>query len=346
MDELKANKPTGLFPAFLWPKEDELFSSWVVRLAHAHYMKVHTFSNVYFPEQQFWNRDIDRSVSENVISLIAKGCNYSFKMALNTTLKKSEILLTGNISTNTSSKWISPLGVYHRRWRKNGISYCPNCLKLDDKEPYFRKKWRFALSVVCDKCGIMLYDKCPQCEYPIIFFRADLGQKSEVTGNDLNKCFNCGYSLESSLIINAPSELLSMQIELYRIMNEGKNKEVFYSFAYFEVLHGIIKIIAASNLKSVFIRKKLFAQLHIEDEFFEGGFKYRFEALSISTRAKLLIAAFWLLDDWPFRFIDFFKNEGIYSSTLLIEDINWPFWYWSVVFTNFHKSNTNRLFYY
>jgi hypothetical protein len=337
---------SGFFPAFFKPKKEELFSSWVVRLAHAHYMKVHTFVNVYFPDQQFWNRDIDRSVSDEVISIIARKSNCSLEMVLDTTLKGNELLLTHNNNINTSSKWISPLGIYHRTWKRNGVSYCPLCLQADGKEPYFRKKWRLAFSVVCDHCGIMLHDKCPQCEYPVTFFRADLGRKSAITGNAINHCFNCSYLLSDSATVDASMALLAMQSELYRIMNEGKNKEIFYPFAYFEVLHGIIKILAASNSKSVFIREKLFKKIYIEDESFIGGFKHRFETLPIITRTKLLYAAFWLLEDWPFRFIDFFKNKEIYSSTLLIDDIDWPFWYWNVVFGNFYKSNANRSFYY
>ena len=50
-----------LWPIHYKPLPDELLSSWLVRLAHGHGLKVQTFCNLIFGNsQQVWNRDIDR----------------------------------------------------------------------------------------------------------------------------------------------------------------------------------------------------------------------------------------------------------------------------------------------
>ena len=332
-----------LFPAFFRPKEDELFSSWIVRLAHAHYLKAHTFVNIYFPDYQFWNRDIDRNASPELIKKVAKKANCTFEKINNSTLKHYEFQLTFTNNPKRGSKWMLPLGIYHRTWKRNGIAYCPSCLKNDGDNPYYRKKWRLAFSVVCDKCKISLHNKCPKCSNPITFFRAELGRKN-IISNSLNRCSHCNYSLSNSQRKKISPALLEMQSELYRIMDEGWNKDVFYPFSYFEVLHSIIKILCGNNKVDRAIRKKLFMILNIRNEKFAGGYKNRFETLSIKKRTKILQAATWLLNEWPFRFVDFFKNMQIYSSTFSKDYPDLPFWFWELVYSNFYKTNINRRF--
>lgn len=40
--------------------------------------------------------------------------------------------------------------------------YCPRCL-AEDAQPYIRRSWRLAYSVVCRKHHIVLHDRCPHC---------------------------------------------------------------------------------------------------------------------------------------------------------------------------------------
>ncbi len=55
----------SLLPVHLKPLPDELLSSWLVRIAHGHGMKLQTFCAVIFGrEKSIWNRDIDKLAPE------------------------------------------------------------------------------------------------------------------------------------------------------------------------------------------------------------------------------------------------------------------------------------------
>jgi hypothetical protein len=47
-----------LLPVHFKPKDDELLSSWVVRLAFAHGRKPYSFSSILWPGRNFWEADI------------------------------------------------------------------------------------------------------------------------------------------------------------------------------------------------------------------------------------------------------------------------------------------------
>jgi hypothetical protein len=56
-----------------------------------------------------------------------------------------------------------------------------------------------------------------------------------------------------------------------------------------------------------------------------------FERLAIGERARLLEMVNWLLREWPHRFVTVCRNKRIYSSVLLRDFRNPPYWYWNVV---------------
>jgi hypothetical protein len=67
---------------------------------------------------------------------------------------------------------------------------------------------------------------------------------------------------------------------------------------------------------------------------FDNGIKDAardFERESIRQRALLLQTAAWLLEEWPHRFVSVCREARIYSSVLLRDMADPPFWYWSVV---------------
>lgn len=333
-----------LFPAFIRPKPDELFSSWLVRLSHAHYMKVHSFTRFNFPGYHFWNRDIDRSVTDDLIEKLTIKTNTSFKELFNTTLKCYDGTLLPSHNPNGVTKWIMPLGIYHRTWLQFGLVYCPGCLEKDGDTPYFRKHWRLSLACVCEKCGLELVDRCPICSSPISFFRADLGRKSEEVGQSLNRCHSCSKSLIKGAKIKASRKLVVMQQKINTILKDGWNENVIYPFMYFEVLHHLIQLISGHKPHALSIQNFLYKKLHIKICNYSSGFKYRYEVMPMEERMNRLYAASWLLESWPDRFIKTFRKLGFYSFYLLKDFNNPPFWYWDIVMKYFYKNNVNRRF--
>ena len=59
-----------IWPFYLSPKENELFTSWVCRLSNAHGVKPIVFTKIYFDlKGSFWNRDIDILAKKNLIEI-------------------------------------------------------------------------------------------------------------------------------------------------------------------------------------------------------------------------------------------------------------------------------------
>lgn len=320
---------TNKLPCSIKPKEDELFSSWLVRLSYHHFLKSHSFYKILFPKYQIWTRDIDKFAPLELINELSIKTLSTSKEIYNTTLKSYETKLYLKHNAHGNLKWVLPLGIFHRIRRNNGLVYCPKCLK-DDNEPYFRKHWRLSFSVICTKCGINLHEKCPKCKKPIVFFRNDLGNKNKQPPDKISYCYNCGYDLSKSRVVYASHRCIEYQKKLFRILENGLNSSIIYPHLYFDVLHQIIKIII-SNKSKIFDNKITKSNK-------------TFEKLPINTRRIILKQAIWLLEDYPKRFIFFFKKKNIKSTTLLKDFQDSPFWYYMVVYENFYISNINRKF--
>lgn len=72
----------SLWPIRYKPLPDELLSSWLVRLAHGHGLKVQTFCNLIFGNKlQVWNRDIDRLAPEWLIAELSSKTGASYQKA-------------------------------------------------------------------------------------------------------------------------------------------------------------------------------------------------------------------------------------------------------------------------
>src|SRR5947209_10971922 len=168
------NEPDGLWPVHLKPKDDELLSSWLVRLAWAHGVKLHTFCSLAWPGKQIWNRDIDKSADAEMVEVLSTKTGTNIERARATTLAAYENVLYEKHNLFGPTSWIMPVGIYHRRRRQFGLQYCPHCL-AEDKEPYYRRKWRLAFIVTCERHHIVLHDRCPRCEKPINFHRDEMG---------------------------------------------------------------------------------------------------------------------------------------------------------------------------
>jgi len=152
-----------LWPIRYRPLPDELLSSWLVRLAHGHGLKVQTLCNLIFGDQrQVWNRDIDRLAPMWLITELCRQTDTPFDVAWATTLRTYEGWLYPKYRSSGMLHWILMLNMYHRKRQGYGMQFCPHCL-ASDPVPYLRKSWRVAFNTVCAQHGNLLADRCPAC---------------------------------------------------------------------------------------------------------------------------------------------------------------------------------------
>lgn len=246
-----------LWPGFVYPRPDELLSSWLVRLAHAHLLKVHTFCAVTWPGLNIWNRDVDKFAPAALLATLARRTPATPARIWETTLASYEGRLYQHHNAKGNTDWILPLGIYHRTRRRYGLLFCPSCLQRDGPTPYFRKSWRLALSFACTTCGIELQEKCPCCSRPVIFFRQELGHKSAMPSTLLSACFHCGFDLAQAVGVPASAVLLRAQTEWQRVLAEEWRETVFYPHQYFAVLRHVAKALNQPQLISSGLHRTL-----------------------------------------------------------------------------------------
>jgi hypothetical protein len=159
-----------LWPIHLKPYEDELLSSWMVRLARAYGVE----------PVKFWNRVSPDSINvrwpildylppEKLLTVISRATATSPQRVLETTL-----LAVGSV------QFIPRVNALLR--------YCPLCL-AEDAEPYFRRKWRVDAFRICDCHNCLICCECHRCGRPQSLHKISLQAKS------ISCCSECGVDL-------------------------------------------------------------------------------------------------------------------------------------------------------
>lgn len=336
--DLLPSEYKSLIPAFSKPKHDELLSSWVVRLAKDHNLKVHEFCDILFPKMSVWNRDIDRANPKQLINKLSQVTLAKEKEIHECLISSYSDKLFSRLNPNGFSRWVLAQGIYHRQRLKGGLMYCPICLQKDDT-PYFRKKWRISLFTVCTTCGCLLQESCPSCGSPINFFRNYIGRKVTNLEKPLCICHNCGFDLRDSKPLMSTRRFLRMQRFFERMLN-GRYKDPVKSIEYFDVIYQLAKIFKGSNETSLHLRRTMENSHRLKfSQDIQGKL---FELLSVEQRLPLLYTSYLIMNDFPYRFIAFCRENRIWSSTLLKDFKNPPPWFLEQVNNNLFISNVNR----
>lgn len=221
--------------------------------------------------------------------------------------------------------------------------FCTGCLQHDAGTPYYRKRWRLALSFACVDCGCYLHDCCPWCGSPVCFFRNSIGLPNQTTFKNWVTCFQCKRDLRDSEVKPAQRQMIEVQKNLYSILNDGMNSRIFYPIQYFDVLSQIVKMLISYRARLQSLRKDLF-KYHNVPYFIEQCNKPKFEALEYTKRIQVIMIAYWLLNEWPERFLFYFKKHKLTSSDALsgFKDASCgyrdaPFWYESVIIDEIYR---------
>jgi hypothetical protein len=193
-----ADQSKILWPVRFKPLPDELLSSWLIRIAHGHGLKVQTFCNLVFGnKRQVWNRDIDRLAPVWLLEELILRTGTPSKVAYATTLRAYEGWLYRDFRASGVQRWLLTMKMYHRKHAGFGQVFCPHCLKTDIT-PYFRKRWRVAFSLVCPKHRVRMLDRCPRCSSGVEFHRIEQGKPKQYVAEPLSICHACGYDLRNA----------------------------------------------------------------------------------------------------------------------------------------------------
>ena len=305
MIENKPHPEFKIWPIHPQPLEDEVLSSWMIRLAHANGFKAHDFYALYFgKDKQIWNRDIDHLAPDWLINGLSYYTGVSVERIYHMTLRSYEGIVFEKFNEKGISKGLLPLGIYHRLHKAYGQQFCPMCL-LEDKIPYMRKLWRVAYVTSCKKHKIFLHDRCDNCKKPIMSHRIDMKQKNYLLHNiNLRFCGSCIAPISTNILEKPNFYELKLQKQIQHSIKTGfisfSSSEWLYSLIFLDgvraILHGV-------------------ARLERKKEPIQDYLRFELEKSDLCLRKKILKISSQLTLNWPDKFTRYIlNNEQIYSN--------------------------------
>lgn len=182
-----------LWPIHLKPLDDELLSSWMIRLARAYDIKPVWFWRLFWPVDF---REIDVEAPGGLLGLLAAKTATPFARALATTL--------------------TMLAREHRVVRK--VRYCRACL-ADDPEPYFRRRWQLHSFLLCEIHGIPLSSGCPEWQHELM---PELVPPSR---DSMAWCLRCGEDVRAGTqeftSCRPAAQVLDWELRLWKLLDSS-----------------------------------------------------------------------------------------------------------------------------
>lgn len=272
-------------------------------------MKLHTFCHWNWPGKQIWTRDIDKCADLSLLNSIANKTGTALPAAKNTLLSSYQSFVFERLIINGNSKWVRPIGVYHRTRRQFGLRWCPHCLSSDQK-PYFRKKWRMSFASTCPSHGVILKDHCNDCAAPCIPHKSGF----------LN-CHQCGADISKQKTIIADSQVLQADYLLCKLAEDGvydlARTGFSHSILYFDTWYRILSLVAFGTRSQAL--RDLTASIYDGDPSpISEKYKLRsIDALSTIDLHKTSTIATRLMQGFPFRLIGLCAETRNWSTQVL-----------------------------
>ncbi|MFO6421540.1 TniQ family protein [Hylemonella sp. W303a] len=317
---------SSLWPVRYKPYPDELLTSWLVRLAWGHGLKVQTFCNLIFGGQrQVWNRDVDRLGPDWLVNELADRTGTPRQVAHATTLRAYEGVLYPKFRTSGTLLWVQTLMMYHRKREGFGLQFCPVCLAEDDK-PYYRKSWRVSFNTMCIRHQVMLRDRCAQCGAPVIFHRMEMGQGKVSEVGSMGNCHACGCPLADSPreeIWGHDDIALDFHADLCRAIAEEETQSV--DLDVMRVMHQLVRLMLTRH-KTVALRQHVCRELQVKDLVKVSG-RVGLETMPLMERHHLVQLVSWLMVDLAGRLEVAWRARAVRYNHLGRDFEGAPNWY-------------------
>jgi len=280
-----------------------------------------------WPGVSFWNRDIDSIAPQAVLDDLARGTATEPGRVRLTTLGSLAGEAFETHSPYGHTRWVLPIGVYHRVRGRFGLQCCTKCLA---QKPYYRRSWRLGFITICTRHRQRLIDRCPQCALPIVFHRSELGDRNLFDATLRPVCYSClfDYTKAHSRLVAPNSRILIHQLRVERALFDGYTmlgEQPIYSHLYLAGIYLLVRF-CATGFYSRELRLELTRRttLSMFDPSWNGPGRC-LEHLEIDDRYRLQLLVALLLEDWPTRFEHFFDYVGVSSSRLRLP-MDTPYW--------------------
>lgn len=320
-----------LWPAHPKPFPDEILSSWIVRVAEANAIKLQTLCWMLFGNARSpWNRDVDRSAPKWLLKAISEHTGTNYWDAYRTTLTTYRNWLYPRRQSVGQLRWVLPIRGYGMRRQGFGMQFCPECL-MTDPIPYFRRHWRLALFTFCPVHYVVLYDSCPVCKQPVMYYRRDFGKELPKAGQRY-ECSSCQFDFRravqlSPVFLSSEIEALFRQM-LSALLAQNPPPDGF-DLGFFQILHQLTRImVMRQNAGRLLAHTAACLGL---DPIPISGWRTPIEQRSLQERHQLLGLGLWLLADLKPRLTEAWRGRAVRYNLLTKDLAAKPKWYESVV---------------
>lgn len=318
------------------PYYNELFSSWIFRLALANGIEPYYLHKFVTGNPNSWNLDLDVTRNEQIIQDYSIVTGYTDKRINQLLLHELLERLAARKTAKTNSRWLIPLNNRRRNLAASGgIPFCPICLT---EKQYFSQNWRLATTTVCLEHRIYLKEHCQRCRYPVTLKHVFSGFKNNLTDELLFFCASCGFDLRKSFKHHIKKLSISHSRFNKHIIKDGfvnaNGKQIQYSHLYFEVVL-VLSCVLLFRKDGCKLYNYLKCQLKINYNRWElvTQSMRTIENIPLNSRDIILCIIHWLLGSWPARILNICKKTKTNFNTLQMTRDYQPFWFYSTVQT-------------
>jgi TniQ len=295
-----------LWPVHGKPYEDEVLSSWLVRLSRAYGAEPTRFCAQIWPHHAVWSRDMDHGTDHEVLQVLTAKTATPRARVLATTVRGYRGYRPEDLRRLKRPPWLLRLGLHSFTRSRPWLQYCPQCLR-EDVDPYFRRCWRLAFVTVCPTHARRLLDRCEACGAVVNFHRLP-GDAETMT-----QCHGCWGDLRGAQAptlrrIAEDHRVVQFQTFLLTTMRTGTCRvtgaNAIPGARFFGMLHRRVRIFLAALYAPAFQEAfGAYGPSRWLPSDHAGPAQRSIEGLGVEDRFKLMRFVSWWFGQWLAPFL-------------------------------------------
>ena len=277
------------------PRDGEVLSSWLARIAEGHGLSLRDFRRARLPRTPGYGIDFDLAPDPGFFDAISHGALLPVEDVRRMGYAADEGLVYSRVA-GTNPEWIVPLSPNHH----TSVPFCPSCLATD-AIPYYRKHWRYAFAPICPDHGL-LTNNCPSCGAP--YAGPSAGGPASGLGS-CGRCFHCLQRFRPATIKGLEDHHLAAiraaQDQILAGLNGGwvpvEGEPLVHICMYLRGLHDLVVLLLNAE-HGPRVSSWISQESGLPSPCRTLG---SLESQSSIVRATALAQAAWLVGEWPHR---------------------------------------------
>lgn len=311
------------------PLIGESLSSWRQRLGVANGFRIYPMA-----PSEFKHNDADLSPSSKTLTWLSDQSAVPLQDLVGMTLRGLNGVLLSFRSGRAAPRWVIPLH-YSRRDMAFGAQYCPACLQQDE-HPYFRLRWRLALSTTCRTHSVRLLDRCPRCGQPAWPGSVPITSIFSEPRYSVFICPVCEFDLRKAVSRTETNHINAlMSGECFENPVQITTETNVQAVEFGEAIWAVCQLFLRTRPQN-----RIAAQTSSEGalaRYLRESGVHSVEQLPSEGRHLLLDATSRMFNRWPDSFLKFANSHNITSEHFSESRSDLPAWFLDVVKENLAK---------